>query len=127
MENNRKCKVLECSEDAVDGSMFCEKHRFSIDGYCSECHRELKIKPKNYEIDKKFYCRSCSSRLRISSYNSSENAKAVRHENMVNYNNSEIGKINRAKGLNIIHQNYTGSPEHLKQIRSLGLMRKKIK
>jgi hypothetical protein len=123
--NTNKCKVLECSEDAVMGSVFCEKHRLSIDGYCSECHRKLKIKPKNYEIDKEFYCRSCSSRLRISEYNNSEVARTVRHENMTAYNNSDIGKKNREKGLKVIHSTYTGSPEHMQQIRSLGLMRRK--
>jgi len=117
----KKCKVLECSNNAVKGSDFCEEHKTFIISYCSGCGAKIKLKSRNYEPDGKFYCRSCSSKMRIIEYNKSEASTQVRHMNMVRYNNSEAGKKNREKGLKAIHSSYTGSPKHIQQIRALGL------
>lgn len=123
---NKNVAGAGCSEEAVAWSVSCKKHRPSpkpsspyINCYCAECGAKIKVKSKNYEVDKKFYCRRCSSKLRIIEYNKTGPAREVRHNNMINYNNSDIGKKNREKGLKKIHEVYTGSTKHIQQIKCL--------
>ena len=117
-----KCKVFECQCQADKNSLFCKEHKVLIPSICSGCGNQIMIKPKYYKEDEKYYCRSCSSKIRISEFNKTDRAREIRLHNAKTYNMSEKGKMNREKGLKIIHENYTGSEKHINQVRNLGLI-----
>lgn len=120
MNADKICKVTDCKNSAIANSDFCSQHKLFINMKCS-CGADLKVKARNYEQGKEYFCRSCSSRRRIEEYNKTDAAKKQRNENIKKYNSSDKAKINREKGLKYIHDNYTGSKKHIEQIRSLGL------